>query len=131
MGSMRPAWSPRNESTQRPAGEGLTTTDTLRSWSADSRMIALMRLVLAASGLLTIYLIPSEPDRDVALTYSALVLYTLYSAAVWVLEVRKARVLRALPDWGHWIDVGCFTALITLSSGTNSVFFFGYFLPIL
>src|SRR5438876_903877 len=90
-----------------------------------------MRLVLAATGLLTIYFIPSEPDREVGLTYSALILYTLYSGTVWVLEVRKARVLSALPDWGHWIDVGWFTALITLSSGTNSIFFFGYFFPIL
>ena len=94
-------------------------------------MIALIRLILASSGLLIIYYIPSEPERDVALTYSALVLYTLYSATVYVLEIRGARLLWVLHDWGHWIDVGCYTVLITLTSGTNSIFFFGYFLPIL
>lgn len=94
-------------------------------------MIATMRMVLASSALLVIFFIPSEPDREITLTYSALVLYTVYSVALYVLDVRGARILRHIQDRGHWIDVACYTLLITLSSGTNSIFFFGYFFPIL
>jgi signal transduction histidine kinase len=93
-------------------------------------MIALTRLVLAASGLIIIFLVPSEPDRFVIPTYTSLVLYTLYSIGAYVAELR-GRPVRVISEWGHWIDVGCYTVLITLSRGTNSIFFFGYFLPIL
>ncbi len=99
-------------------------------WSSETRVIALGRLLLAASGLGVIYLVPTEPDRFVPVTYTALVLYTLFSASVYVAQLR-GRELRFMLDWGHWIDIGCYTLLITLSSGTNSIFFFGYFLPIL
>jgi len=98
-------------------------------WS-DTRVIALGRLLLAASGLVVIYLVPTEPDRFVPVTYAALVLYTVFSASVYVLQLR-GRAFPFLQDWGHWIDIVCYTVLITLSSGTNSIFFFGYFLPIL
>jgi signal transduction histidine kinase len=93
-------------------------------------MIALIRLVLAASGLIIIFLVPTEPDRFVVQTYTSLVLYTLYSVGAYVAELR-GRPLQFISQWGHWIDVGCYTILITLSHGTNSIFFFGYFLPIL
>src|SRR5688572_8989574 len=93
-------------------------------------MIALGRLILAASGLIVIYLVPTEPDRLVPLTYVSLTLYTLFSAVVYVVELRGGD-LPWMRHWGHWIDVTCYTLLITLSSGTNSIFFYGYFLPIL
>jgi signal transduction histidine kinase len=99
-------------------------------WSSETRVIALGRLLLAASGLGVIYLVPTEPDRLVPLTYTALVLYTLFSAWVYGAQFR-GREFPFLLDWGHWIDIACYTLLITLSSGTNSIFFFGYFLPIL
>jgi signal transduction histidine kinase len=99
-------------------------------WLSESRMIGLIRLVLAAAGLVIIYLVPEEPDRLVEVTYTALILYTLYSAVVYGLEL-AGRLPGWAARWGHWVDVGCYTLLITLSHGTNSVFFFGYFLPIL
>ncbi len=102
----------------------------LTSRPSEGWMIALTRLVLAVSGLVIIYWVPTEPDRFVAVTYTSLVLYTLYSLLAYVAELR-ARPVSVISDWGHWIDVGCYTALITLSHGTNSIFFFGYFLPIL
>ena len=46
--------------------------------SVDDRMIGLMRLILALSALITIYIDPSEPDRFVAVTYSALIIYSAY-----------------------------------------------------
>ena len=39
--------------------------------TVDSRIIALMRLVLAVSGLLIVVIAPSEPDRLVGPTYAA------------------------------------------------------------
>jgi signal transduction histidine kinase len=93
----------------------------------EGRMIARMRLILASSALLIIFIDPAEPDRYVALTYTTLVLYTLYSAALYLF----ARYFEAIRRWAHWLDVGWFTALVALSSGTNSIFFFGFFFSIL
>lgn len=96
--------------------------------SVDNQMISMMRLILALSALLIIYIDPSEPDHYVAITYGALVLYSAYSAVLYFLSLRR----RQLPyEIAHWIDVGCFLILIALSSGTNSIFFFFFFFAIL
>jgi signal transduction histidine kinase len=96
-------------------------------------MIALMRLILALSALVIIVLVPSEPDRHVLMTYATLCLYALYSAAVyWLVLQRPAGAsARLFADWGHWIDIGWYTVLIALSSGTSSIFVVGYFFPVL
>ena len=97
--------------------------------SVDDRMISLMRLILALSALLIIYIDPSEPDRLVAITYGALVAYSLYSAVLYFFSIRG---IPALPNRiAHWADVGCFLILIALSSGTSSIFFFFFFFAIL
>ena len=97
--------------------------------SVDDQMISLMRLILALSALLIIYIDPSEPDRFVAITYGALIAYSLYSALLYYLSVRRAR---PLPNRiAHWADVGCFLVLVALSSGTSSIFFFFFFFAIL
>src|SRR5262245_58391060 len=87
----------------------------------DDRMIAALRFVFATAALLIIYIDPSEPDRYVAITYAALVLYVVYSAVLWVCA------WRAIPPWvaatAHWIDVGWYVTLTGLSSGTNHIFF--------
>ena len=44
---------------------------------AEERMIALMRLILASVAELIIFLVPSEPDRHVVLTYTTLTLYSI------------------------------------------------------
>src|SRR5262245_25309776 len=93
------------------------------------RMIAAMRLVLAASGLLIIYIDPSEPDRGVALAYVTLILYVVYSA---VLCASAWRHIPLVPTTiTHWVDMGWYAVLISLSSGTNSVFFFFFFFAIM
>jgi hypothetical protein len=59
-------------------------------------MICLMRLILALSALLIIYIDPAEPDRFVAITYVALVVYSLYSAVFaqnYDLDVKRYRFL--------------------------------------
>ena len=83
--------------------------------SVDDRMICLMRLILALSALLIIYIDPSEPDRFVAVTYGALVVYSLYSAVLYFLAVRRSRLL---PNRvAHWVDIGCFLFIIAWKNG--------------
>jgi signal transduction histidine kinase len=92
-------------------------------------MIGLVRLLLAFASLVIIYIDPTEPDKHVALTYLSLVLYTIYSAAVYSLSLRRdAGRPRRLT---HWVDVACYLVLISLSSGTNSVYFFFFFFAII
>jgi signal transduction histidine kinase len=97
--------------------------------SVDDRMIGLMRLVLALSALIIIFIDPTEPDKHVALTYLALSLYALYSAIVYALSLR--RNARQSSRLRHWVDVACYLTLISLSSGTSSVYFFFFFFAIL
>jgi signal transduction histidine kinase len=111
------------------AGTPDATRETLTPESVDDRMVCLMRLILSLSALIVIYIDPSEPDRLVAATYAALVIYVLYSAALYLFPA-----LREVPWWERaipWVDVGCYLVLISLSSGTNSVFFFFFFFAIL
>src|SRR5215211_301963 len=97
--------------------------------SVDERMIGAMRLILALSSLLVIYIDPSEPDRFVSVTYATLALYSLYSGVLYY----GANAGRPLLPSGeaHWVDVCWYLVLIALSSGTNSVFFFFFFFAIL
>jgi signal transduction histidine kinase len=93
------------------------------------RGVPLLRLLLSASALAIIWFDPSEPDRNVSLTYGTLAAYTLYSALVYVAaSVYK----RTLPKTvAHWVDLAWHTVLVSESSGTNSLFFFFYFFDIL
>ena len=91
----------------------------------DLRMIAAMRVLLALSALLVIYIDPLEPDRLVVPTYVALGGYAVYSVLLFFLSARLSRMFpfHVL----HWIDVSWYLLLISLSSGTNSIFFFFFF----
>jgi len=97
--------------------------------SLDERLVNLTRFILAFSAFIIIYFDPSEPDRLVNVTYAALALYTLYSGIVYVLSRGQQSLLRGIPL--HWIDVAWYLVLISLSSGTNSLFFFFFFFVIL
>jgi signal transduction histidine kinase len=97
----------------------------------DDRMIATMRATLAASALLIIYFDPSEPNRFVSLTYGALVAYTLYSVILLILAFRRQQDGGPIHAWSHWVDIGCYAVLISLSSGTSSIFFFFFYFSIL
>lgn len=93
------------------------------------RLTSAMRLVLAASALLIIYIDPSEPAHFVGLTDIALVLYTIYSAVVCDLAVRRSPLLpRKIL---HWLDVAWYVPLIALTGGNSSLFFFFFFFAIL
>jgi len=108
-----------------------TPASTSATATVDDRIIAVMRFVLAFSALLITIVDPSEPDRLVAVTYAALSLYTIYSAALYVIVQRFQAFQAAIRKWTHWADVGWYIVLIGLSSGTSSVFFFFFFFAIL
>ena len=99
--------------------------------ASDTGLIAAMRLLLAVSALVFIYIDPLEPDRFVTTTYTTLGLYVLYSLAVYILALSQAKAMRTLRAWTHWLDLGWYSLLISLSSGTNSVFFFGFYFAIM
>src|SRR4029079_14685677 len=62
-------------------------------------------------------------------TLVALAAYGLYSILIWGLAVRHTRTLPITIL--HWLDVGWYLAMIALSGGTNSVFFFFFSFAIL
>src|ERR1044072_6829311 len=97
--------------------------------SVDERLVNFTRFVLAGSGLVIIYIDPSEPDRLVNITYTALTLYSVYSAGVYFTSRKRQTVFGNIPL--YWIDVAWYLVLISLSSGTNSLFFFFFFFAIL
>src|SRR6266487_3371390 len=108
--------------------DGLHETVEDSTASRDTRLIAVMRLLLAVFPFIFTYIDPFGPDRFVNVTYTALVLYVLYSFTVYILALTQARAMRAIRAWEHWLDVGWFCLMISLSSGTSSVFFYGFYL---
>jgi signal transduction histidine kinase len=99
--------------------------------TVDDRIIAVMRFALALSALLITIIDPSEPDRLVAVTYTALSLYTIYSAVLFIVVQRYASLQSSIGKWAHWADVGWYVVFSALSSGTSSIFFFFFFFAIL
>lgn len=97
--------------------------------SHDVRMMSAMRLALAAAALLIIWFDPSKPNQFLPATYLTLGLYTLYSLFVYVASIRWSRLVPT--RFLHWIDLAWYVLLISLSGGTDSVFFFLFFFAIL
>jgi signal transduction histidine kinase len=97
-------------------------TNKLTISSMDSRMITMLRLVLASAALLATIIDPFEPARHTSLTYATLVLYIVYT-------VRQSPFVPATS--AHWVDVGWYVVLIGLSGGASSIFFFFFLFAIL
>jgi signal transduction histidine kinase len=97
--------------------------------SVDDRLISAVRLILACAALAIIFIDPSEPDRLVFITYSALFFYVAYSALLYLRALRSCTLVPSRPV--HWIDVGWSLLLVSLSSGTSSIFFFFFFYAIM
>ncbi len=94
----------------------------------DLRMISTMRLVLASSALFINMLHPGEASAILGANI-ALGLYTAYSLVIYVLSLRRSKLLpqRIL----HWLDLLWYIPLLAFSSGTGSMFFFFLFFSIL
>src|SRR6185295_11700777 len=102
-----------------------THADSLSEQWFDLRLVSTTRLVLAATALLVILIEPTGSDRYLKLTYVILALYTIYSAVIFGLSIRHSALIPA--QYMHWFDMVWFLGLISLSSGTNSIFFNVFF----
>lgn len=99
--------------------------------AAGNQIVAAMRLVLAVSALIIVGIDPAQPAQLATVTYGTLSVYTLYSAALYLLTRWEQPAIMRLDRWAHWGDVAWYVALIALSSGTSSIFFFGFFFAIM
>lgn len=98
---------------------------------AEDRVVSGIRLALALATLAIIYIDPTEPERFVAATFGLLLLQSVFSGALYVLTARRSRLRESFPKWAHWADMAFYLVLIALSTGTNSIFFFGLLFPIM
>ena len=95
----------------------------LSGGSVDVRMIAVMRCILAFSGLVIAYVDPTQPAIFSALTYSSLIIYGVWSAVLAIMAFRRD-LAAAPPRDTHWGDVLFCAYLVTLTQGTKSLFLF-------
>jgi signal transduction histidine kinase len=72
---------------------------------------------------------PIEGSHFVSATYITLSLYTIYSIALGFLSIRRRDLVPI--RYMHWLDMIWFLILISLSSGTSSIFFSYFFFAIL
>jgi signal transduction histidine kinase len=94
----------------------------------DSHSVDATRLILAVSALLIVdYTSVTHFDADA--TRVVLVVYIVYSAALYLLAARRIRLQQSV--WSYWLDIGWYTVLTALSGGTSSIFFFGFLFAIL
>jgi signal transduction histidine kinase len=105
------------------------SSDPLSERWIDLRLVAATRLMLAASALLVFVVDPIEENRFVPHTYVTLGLYTVYSAVLVFLSIRRSDLVPV--RYMHWLDVVWFLILISLSNGSNSIFFNFFFFAIL
>ena len=107
-----------------------TSNLSLPNGSVDVRMIAAIRCILAFSGLVIVYVDPTQPAIFSALTYTSLVVYGIWSCVLAIMAFR--RDLSAPPPRDtHWGDVLFCAYLVTLTQGTNSLFFTFFLFAIL
>lgn len=104
----------------------MTGTSSLKP--TDTDLISQIRVGLALSTLLVIYIDPSEPQRFETLTYGTLILFSVYSLVVYFTN-RKNNIVPAKA--AHWIDVIWFSVLIALSYGVVSIFFLLFYFAIM
>jgi signal transduction histidine kinase len=95
------------------------------------RRLAALRLILAAAGLLIIYVIPYEPDRYLTPVYYTLGAYIAYSAIVYATSRRRINFPGSVLQRLVWADLAWYTILISMTDGVNSLFFFFYFFAII
>ena len=89
-----------------------------------------MRCILAFSGLVIAYVDPTQPAIFSALTYSSLIIYGVWSAVLAIMAFRRDPDAPPPRDT-HWGDVLFCAYLVTLTQGTNSLFFSFFLFAIL
>jgi signal transduction histidine kinase len=91
------------------------------------RRLSALRFKLAMAALLVIYLISSEPSRQVRLTHYCLAAYAIYSFVVFLLARRTINFSPAVLHTLVAVDLVWYTALISVSRGTHGLYFFYLF----
>lgn len=97
--------------------------------AADASMVGMIRLVLSASALLTIFIDPSSAGRLTIFTWYVFFGYNLHSLILYVLSHRDQPFLQS--KLIHWLDIFWYTLIITFTGGSNSPFFLFFFFAIL
>jgi signal transduction histidine kinase len=95
------------------------------------RTLAGLRLLLAISAFLIIWIDPTEPSRFQNLTHASLVGYILYSFAIYLFARHHTNFRWTTMQYVIWADVLWYSALMTLGTGTNAVFFFFFLFAII
>ncbi len=85
----------------------------------DSRMINIVRLILAVTILCISLLYPRATARQGLELYLALTGYLAYSLFLSTLAQRNTYLAHAARDWSHWLDLGWFLGLSWLSSNLD------------
>jgi signal transduction histidine kinase len=96
----------------------------------DVGMIAAIRCILAFSALLVAYVDPTQPAIFSTLTYGSLVIYALWSCFLVINTFRRDPTAPPRRDT-HWADLFFCAYLVTLTQGTNSLFFTFFLFAIL
>jgi len=96
------------------------SSDPLSERWIDLRLVSGTRVMLAASALLVFIIDPVENSHFVGPTYVTLLLYTIYSAVLVFLSIRRSDLVPI--SYMHWLDMVWFLILIALSNGTSSKF---------
>ena len=89
------------------------------------RRLAALRLILAAAGLLIIYVLPSW-NRYLTPVYYVLGAYIVYSFVVYTASERHVNFSRIVLQRLVWVDLAWCTVLVSLTDGVSSIFYFLY-----
>jgi signal transduction histidine kinase len=95
------------------------------------RVLAIGRAFLTVSGLVSIYVDPTEPARLAELTYAVLFAYALYSLIVLAFVHRATRLALRDGEILHGIDILWTAALTFVSNGVGSPFFLFFIFVVL
>jgi len=95
------------------------------------RVLAIGRAFLTVSGLISIYIDPTEPARLAELTYAVLFAYALYSLIVLAFVHRATRLALRDGEILHSIDILWTAALTFISNGVGSPFFLFFIFVVL
>lgn len=94
-----------------------------RTVSRTERVLAVGRAFLTVTGLIAIYLDPTEPVRLREVTYTVLMSYAVYSLGVLVYVNRVDRITRGHTRALHGLDIAWTSVLTFVSEGPVSPFF--------
>jgi signal transduction histidine kinase len=101
----------------------------LASDAADAQMVGRMRLVLAISGLLAIFIDPSGLSDVGPLTWIVFSGYVLHCAALYIFALLNKPFSQS--KLIHWMDVCWYALIVFLTGGVSSFFFLLFFFAIL